>query len=129
MSASRWLTRRGVLFLALQALARPAVEVDRVARDHPAGAITSYARRYRVHATIELLSVPLVSKDNVGGGWAMVEQSVSGASRTTVLQFSGGSWPDRLRGFNRFGMTQEVVREEGSTILESAYLSFMTSAA
>jgi hypothetical protein len=93
------------------------------------GAPSSGSRWYRVHATVEILSVPLVSKDNVGGAWFAVEQSVSGPSRTTVLRFSGGSWPERLRGFNRFGMTQEVVREEGAAIVESAYLSFMTSSA
>ena len=108
---------------------RPVIEVDRIAREHQAGVIISDARRYRVDATVELLSVPLVSKQNVGGGWAMVEQAVSGSSRTTVLQFSGGSWPNRLKGFKRFGMTQEVVHEEDGAILESAYLRFMTSAA
>jgi hypothetical protein len=47
----------------------------------------------------------------------------------TVLQFSSGSWPERLKGFNRFGMTQEAVREESAAVVESAYLSFMTSSA
>jgi hypothetical protein len=106
-------TRRCFWGLAVGAFAAPAGE----------------SRRYRVHATVEILSVPLVSKDNVGGACFTLEQAVSGSSRTTVIQFSGGSWPERLRGFNRFGMTREVVREEGGAILESAYLSFMTSSA
>jgi hypothetical protein len=112
-------TRRSLLCFALRVLAAPSLD----------GLVARTSRCYRVHATVELLSVPLVSKDNVGGAWFMVEQAVSGTSRTTVLQFSGGSWPERLRGFNRFGMTREEVREEGAAILESAYLSFMTSSA
>jgi hypothetical protein len=74
-----------------------------------------------------LLGVTVFSKDNVGGGCLMFEQAVSGSTRTTALQFSGGSWPDRLRGFNRFGMTQEAVRTEDAVVEESAYLSFMTT--
>jgi hypothetical protein len=112
-------TRRGLLCFALRVLAAPSLD----------GLATRFSRRYRVHATVEVLSVPLVSKDNVGGACFTVEQVVSGTSRTTVLQFSGGSWPARLRGFNRFGMTREEVREEGAAISESAYLSFMTSSA
>jgi hypothetical protein len=87
----------------------------------------TYICRYRVHATITLLSVPLFSKENVGGASAMVEQSASGASTVSSIQFASGSWPDRLKGFNRFGMVQEAVREEGGNVTESAYLSMMTS--
>lgn len=57
----------------------------------------------------------------------MAEQSISGSSKISSLQFSSGSWPDRLKGFNRFGMAQEAVREETGVATESAYLSFMTS--
>lgn len=100
------------------------LEIDRVA-----GAPVTHLRRYRVHATITLLGVPLFSKDNVGGACAMVEQSAAGSSRVSSIQFSSGSWPERLKGFNRFGMAQEAVREEEGSIVESAYLSFMTSSA
>src|SRR5579871_872620 len=106
-------TRRSFLGFAAAAFAAPSND----------------SRLYRVHATVEILSLPLFSKDNAGGACFAVEQTVSGGSRTTVIQFSGGSWPERLRGFNRFGMTEEVVREEGAAITESAYLSFMTSSA
>lgn len=86
----------------------------------------SNVRRYRVRATITLLGVPLFTKDNVGGACAMIERSPSGVS---TIQFVSGSWPERLKGFNRFGMVQEAVREEGGTAVESAYVSFMTSSA
>jgi hypothetical protein len=82
-----------------------------------------------VHANIGILGLTLFSKDNVGGACAVVEESAGSpaGTRITALQFVSGSWPERLKGFNRFGMTQEAVREEGALLAESAYLSFMTS--
>ncbi len=108
---------------------QPLLEIDRLADQAAPGVIITHTRRYRVHATISVLSVPLFSKDNVGGACAIVEEAVCGPSRTTALQFAGGSWPERLKGFNRFGMTQEAVSERGEDVLESAYLSFMTTSA
>jgi hypothetical protein len=129
------LSRRGLLGILASSVtngvirAASLLEVDRVASDGPRTAPTSYLRRYRVHATITLLSIPLFSKENVGGACAMVEQSVAGTSRVSSIQFTSGSWPERLKGFNRFGMAQEAVREEAGVATESAYLSFMTSSA
>lgn len=56
----------------------------------------------------------------------MVEELTAGTGRTSAIQFSAGSWPDRIGGFNRFGMTQEAMRHEDGIIAESAYFSFMT---
>ena len=105
----------------------PAFEIDRLIRSRPPGTPKIGMRRYRVRALVSFLSVPVFSKEDVGGACVTVEELVSESSRITVLQLSGGSWPDRLRGFNRFGMTQEAIREKGSGILESAYFSFMTA--
>lgn len=130
MMASGTLSRRelfGVLALSMtQRVVRAGglLDINRLA-----GQPVTHLRRYRVHATITLLGVPLFSKENVGGACAMVEQSVSASSRVSSIQFSSGSWPERLKGFNRFGMAQEAVREEDGSIVESAYLSFMTSSA
>jgi hypothetical protein len=107
----------------------PSVEIDRLACERSGGARASQSRHYRAHAVITLFSVPLFSKDNVGGGWVMAERLDADASHTTVLQFAAGSWPGHLKGFNRFGMTQEAVRKDGSVVVESAYLSFMTASA
>ena len=57
----------------------------------------------------------------------MVEEAVVGVQKSAAIQFVRGSWPERIKGFNRFGMTQEIVREENGVIRESGYLSFMTS--
>lgn len=101
--------------------------LDRLAKADASATRVVHARRYRVRAAVNLFGIPLISKDGVGGGRAMVEELTSGSSRTAVLQFSGGSWPDHLKGFNRFGMTQEAVREQAGIVAESAYFSFMTS--
>jgi len=111
----------------LNALTNPQ-PLDDVSGLHPIGHATYQFRRYRVSATVVFVSIPLFSKTNVGGACAIVEQSVSAEGTVTGLQFGAGSWPDQLKGFNRFGMTEEVVRENHSGIVESAYLSFMTSA-
>jgi hypothetical protein len=130
MMASGTLGRREMLAVLAWSMARGMVrgggllEVNRLP-----GEPVSHLRRYRVHATITLLGVPLFSKDNVGGACAMIEQSASGTSRISSIQFSSGSWPEKLKGFNRFGMAEEVVREEEGGVAESAYLSFMTSSA
>jgi hypothetical protein len=132
MTASTSLSRRGLFRTALlglawirRALAAPSLDavlgIDRLA------AVASHARWYRVQARIKLLSVPLYTQDNAGGAFAMFEEACSGGVRTTALQFSAGSWPERLRGFNRFGMTQEAVRLEDGVPVQSAYLSFMTT--
>ncbi len=80
-----------------------------------------------MNATITLAGIPLFSKKNVGGAFVSVEDSTCPENTMTALQFAAGSWPDRLKGFNRFGMTQEIVREEGGALTESAYISFMSS--
>jgi hypothetical protein len=122
-------SRRAVLrLLAASALGRAAdlLEIDRVVGDGPRAISASSLRRYRVKATITLLGVPLFTKDNVGGACAMIEQSPAGVS---AIQFVSGSWPERLKGFNRFGMVQEAVREASGAAVETAYFSFMTSSA
>ena len=105
--------------------ARP-LDVDRIASRNVSGTRTVHIRRYRVTASVSLLSIPLFSRDDVGAACLMVEELAAGTGRTSAIQFSAGSWPDRIGGFNRFGMTQEVTRHEDGAIAESAYFSFMT---
>ena len=103
-------------------------QLDGVGGLRPLGPASYRFRRYQVNATVVFVSIPLFSKVNVGGACAIVEQGVNPEGAVTGLQFGAGSWPDQLKGFNRFGMTEEVVRENRSGIAESAYLSFMTTA-
>jgi len=83
--------------------------------------------RYRVNATLMVACVPVFSKQNVGGAYLGVEQTAVDGSTVTRLEFAAGSWPERLKGFNRFGATRETVREENGAVVESAYVSFMAS--
>ncbi len=135
---SSWLcTRRSILGVFAGCLLRSPVKgllaftnpqaLDEIAGLRPRGPATYRFHRYRVNATVLFLSIPLFSKTNVGGACAIVEYGVDPEGTVTGLQFGAGSWPDQLKGFNRFGMTEEVVRENHAGIVESAYLSFMTS--
>lgn len=84
-------------------------------------------RRYVVNATLMLGAVPLFTKACAGGALLSIEEAGSGACGSVGLQFGAGTWPERIRGFNRFGMTQETVRLEHGAIAETAYMSFMTA--
>lgn len=120
----------GSAFAQLLKATPPAFTVDQVARPAagaPAAGTVTHARRYRVDATVGLLNIPIISKQGVGGGIIVLEQVNGGAAFTTGIQLAAGSWPGKLRGFNRFGMTQEATRKEEGSVAESAYMSFMTS--
>lgn len=112
--------RRSVLRLVLASLFAGAARA--VAKPQP-----SWCARYRVNATVIVACVPIFSKQNVGGAQLSVEQSGEKNSTQTRLEFAAGTWPERLRGFNRFGATRETVREENCTVAESSYVSFMAS--
>jgi hypothetical protein len=101
--------------------------VEQIARQCSSDSVTSINRSYSVNATVTFAGVPLFSKKNVGGACISVETSAGADSTITAVQFAAGSWPERLKGFNRFGMTQEIVREQSGEIAESAYISFMSS--
>lgn len=83
-------------------------------------------RQYAIHATVTLGPVRIASKKNVGGAAIAIERALDDETTWTAVQFVAGSWPDRLKGFNRFGATQELIREEQGIVRESGYLSFMT---
>jgi hypothetical protein len=82
---------------------------------------------YRVNATVVVACLPVFSKQNVGGASVAVEKTVVDAHTTTRLEFAAGTWPERLEGINRFGVTRETVQEESATLVESSYVSFMAS--
>jgi hypothetical protein len=128
-------TRRGLLrivqsillskfvrFSALQAFS----DVTRIANG-PAGPRAVHTRRYRAQASVSLFSIPVLWRDDVGAACVSVEEAVCAGRRTTAIQFCGGSWPQRVRGINRFGITQELIHEEAGAVVESNYMCFMTS--
>lgn len=130
-------TRRSVLRLGATLLLNGAVirgfgfgrvsSLEQVARSVPVGSAGWHYRQYVVHAGVMIGSIPIFSKQGVGGAAIALEEASQSESAVTSLQLTAGSWPARLKGFNRFGATQEVVREEKGAVAESAYLSFMAS--
>jgi hypothetical protein len=113
-------------FLSSRAEAEPGIPVDRLSLEN-AQPVVSAHRRYRAHAQVHLLAIPIFSRQDVGGGYAVVEEAVSGTQSITGLQFAGGSAPERTRGLNRVGFIQEVVIEQSGCAMESAYFGFMVS--
>jgi hypothetical protein len=105
-------------------------EVDRLAdRNAPrrTGAQARvWERRYRANATITLLSIPLVSRADVGSGYTLIEQTSGPAGNTVAIQFGAGSYPGRAHGLNRLGYIQEVLVEKSTgSLAECAYFAFM----
>jgi len=83
-----------------------------------------WQRRYRASATVTLLSIPIVSKSDVGSGFVLIEE----AGRRTAIQFGAGSFPENARGLNRLGFIQETVSEQNAgELAECAYFAFMTA--
>jgi hypothetical protein len=137
MRAPLQVTRRGLFGRILQAFAAARIasslalaasfESDGASARSSAAAGKANFRRYRVQAAVNLFGVPVFWKDGVGAAGLLVEEAATGVLSSTAVQFVSGSWPERIKGFNRFGMTQEIVHEENGVVRESGYLSFMTS--
>jgi hypothetical protein len=118
MHPVRGVTRRAILRLAAAGLLRAAPLWPRSSFEH---------RRYRADATVSLFSIPMFSRRNVGGACLLVEEMAAGGSTVTAIQFAAGSTPERTHGLNRFGMTEETVRADKGAVVESDYLSFITT--
>ena len=85
-----------------------------------------FERCYRVDATVLLFGIPLFSKQGVGGGYAAAETGQCGADQAAALQFAAGSWPERCRGLNRFGVLQEVQVQHSGGSEAIAYAGLIT---
>lgn len=105
----------------------PLFDVNDAPGHIPASAGGADIKHYRIHAAIYLLSVPMLTRRNVGAAVISTEDSCSGQQNMTGIQLAAGSWPDRAHGLNRFGMTREIVRQIDGAIIETSYLIFMTS--
>jgi hypothetical protein len=131
MPGSQHLSRRTALHLLLGALfARKALRaeaptrVSDLLRGFSQGA--RFSRRYRVNATVLLLGMPIITRQNVGGAFASIELGSSSESDAVALQFAAGSWPERARGLNRFGIWREAVIERGAEPPQINFAGFMT---
>lgn len=85
-----------------------------------------FRRRYRVDATILLFGVPLLTRRNVGGGYAAAEIGRRGPQSATALQFAAGSWAEQAHGLNRFGALHEVLIESPDGSRELGFAGLIT---
>lgn len=88
---------------------------------------TGHVTEYRATATILLLSIPLFSRDGVGGGYFRFEESSLGAEKQVRLEFAAGSVPERAAGLSRLGMFEELIVESGGSLKSAAYFGFMSA--
>ena len=106
-----------------------AMPVEQLSGEYPADLGAAIHRRYRAHAYIHLFALPIFSRQEVGGGYAVVEQGTAGDHSIVGLQFAGGSSGERTHGLNRVGLIQEAVVEQRANCVEAAYFGFMVSSA
>ena len=121
------LSRRALLgFLA------PAVRLAAgTTKVNPAGngsPCRAWQQQYRANAAVTFFSIPLVSRADVGSGFALIEEGVSRGANAVAIQFGAGSYPNCARGLNRLGyIKEEVVEAMPGKPLECAYFAFMTT--
>lgn len=84
-------------------------------------------RDYRADAVILLFSLPIYTREGVGGGFAAAQLQGESGQTIESLQFAAGSDPERARGLNRLGFIQETVTSAGGAPAESVYTGFMTA--
>jgi hypothetical protein len=86
----------------------------------------SLERRYHADAQVLLFGLPLLRRDDVGGGSVLWrEYDAGGAAR--LLEFSGYSTPARAAGLNRLGFIREMADIAESGGPECGYFGLMTA--
>jgi hypothetical protein len=112
-SLLRWLTAAGAPSRALASRA-PAPPTEQTVR-------------YRAKATVLMLSMPVFSRDNVGGGYLRVaEREELADARRIELEFAAGSLPERAAGLDRSGAFEETILEVSGQLAQANYFGFMT---
>jgi hypothetical protein len=114
-------------FVPTRLQATMAMPMDQFLQDHTVEPDSASHRCYRAHAYIHLFALPIFSRQDVGGGYAVVEHGMVGEQAMVGLQFAGGSSGERAHGLNRVGLIQEAVIEQHGSCTEAAYFGFMVS--
>lgn len=92
-----------------------------------ASAEASQLTEYRATATILLFSIPLFSRDGVGGGYFRFAETSRGDEKHLHLEFGAGSIPERAAGLARMGMFEESVIETAGSLTSAVYFGFMSA--
>jgi hypothetical protein len=72
---------------------------------------TLFSCHYRVHASIAMFGVTVLTAKDVGAGYAAVESGWAEEATSEELLFAAGANPDRAAGLNRFGVLRETIRD------------------
>ncbi len=91
------------------------------------GVEREYTRQYRAKATVLLLGVPLLHRENVGSGYLRVAEREVAGKRQWRLEFGAGSLPERAAGLDRLGLFEETILEGGAGVESAQYFGFMTA--
>src|SRR5258708_11304380 len=111
-------TRRHIL----QSLLTASLAGQRLLASHD-----SFRRNYRADAVILFFSLPIYTREDVGGGFLASSGRSEKSTQFESLRFAAASDPARTRGLNRLGFLEETLRVEDGRIAQSSYRGFMTS--
>jgi hypothetical protein len=115
------ITRRSILRYAAIFATAPATVVG-------AASPLSVSVQYRARATVLLLAMPLLHRENVGSGYLNVREQEGEGNRQVHLEFGAGSLPERAAGLNRLGIFEErVIETSGGAIESVSYFGYMTT--
>jgi hypothetical protein len=88
---------------------------------------TTYACRFHARAAVQLLSVTVFTRANVGSGYLRVTGRDAPGRRYLRFEFGAGSLPERAGGLNRLGVIEETVVESPEGVASASYFGFMTA--
>lgn len=87
----------------------------------------THVRYYRADAVITVLSIPLVTRSGVGGGYASLEELEEGRESHMRVRFAAGSLPERAHGLSRLGFIEETRLSREGRPEHVGYFGFMTT--
>jgi hypothetical protein len=123
----------GVLFRALGstpvAVARAELRIDRLRLENALPLRSCGSCSYRADVVVSVLGVRILSRANVGSAFMALRECSSADVRSTALQFTGESRPERAHGVRYTGSLEEATVEQGSTLTEAANFGFITASA
>lgn len=74
-----------------------------------------------------MLSVPILVRDNFGGGYLRMAEKKEQGKRRLSLEFGAGSDPERAAWLNRLGVFEESIVSVGEQLESALYFGFMTT--
>ena len=109
------------------AVARGELRIDRLRFENALPLRSCGSRAYRADVVVTVLGVPIFSRASVGSAFMALRECSLADVRTTSLQFTGGSRPERAHGVHYSGSLEEATVEQGSTLTEAANFGFVTA--